>query len=56
MPKAIATITTVLELVGLSLIIAGVYVAFGLASALIIAGALLLSISFLLTTTRGGRK
>lgn len=47
-------VTTVLELVGLLLIVAGIYLAFGLATALIIAGVLVIGISFLLS--RGGRK
>lgn len=48
-------ITTALELLGLVLIVAGIYLAFGLAVALIVAGVLVIGISFLLTT-RGGRR
>lgn len=53
--KAKDVLTTVLELLGLLLIVAGVHVGFGLAAALIVAGVLVIGISFLLTT-RGGRK
>lgn len=53
--KAKDVLTTVLELLGLLLIVAGVYVGFGLSAALIIGGVLVIGISFLLTT-RGGSK
>lgn len=48
-------ITTALELVGLVLIVAGIYLAFGLSVALIVAGVLVIGISFLLTTRGGSR-
>lgn len=47
-------LTTVLEVIGLALIVAATYLAFGIAAALFIAGVLLLGVSFLLS--RGGRK
>lgn len=47
-------ITTVLEMLGLALIVAGVALAFGAAVAFMVAGVLLIGVSFLLTT-RGGR-
>lgn len=46
--------TTILEVLGLALIVAGVYLAFGLAVALMVAGLLVIGISFLITA--GGRK
>lgn len=48
-------ITTLLEVLGLLLIVAGVYFAFGAAVALIVGGVLVIGISFLLTN-RGGLK
>lgn len=47
-------VTTLLELVGLVLIVAGIAIALGLAPALIVAGILLVALSYVLTT-RGGR-
>ena len=55
MSKAIAILTTVLELLGLVLIVVGIWLAFGQAVALIAAGVLLIGVSFLLAS-RGGRK
>ncbi|MBW9118877.1 hypothetical protein JNB63_02095 [Microbacterium trichothecenolyticum] len=51
--KRTEILTTLLELFGLVLIVAGVWLAFGLAVALIVAGVLSISLSFLLY--RGGR-
>jgi hypothetical protein len=48
-------LTTALEVIGLLLIVAGIYLALGLAIALIVAGVLAIGASFLLTT-RGGRQ
>lgn len=48
-------LTTALEVIGLLLITAGIYLAFGLAVACIVAGVLVIGASFLLTT-RGGRR
>lgn len=47
-------VTTLLELVGLVLIVAGIALALGIAPALIVAGILLVGMSYLLTR-RGGR-
>lgn len=47
-------LTTALEILGLALIIAGIYLAFGLAVALIVAGLLVIGVSFLII--RGGRR
>jgi hypothetical protein len=48
----LAILTTVLEVLGLMLIVAGVWIAFGVAAALMVAGVMALGVSFLLT--RGG--
>lgn len=50
----LTTVTTLLEVLGLMLIVAGIYIAFGLAVALITAGVLIVAASYVLTT-RGGR-
>mgnify|MGYP001627796927 CR=1 FL=1 len=47
-------LTTILEVIGLILIVAGVWLAFGPAVALMVAGVLLIAMSFVLT--RGGRE
>ncbi|MBW9094632.1 hypothetical protein JNB62_13125 [Microbacterium jejuense] len=53
--KTIAVLTTVLELIGLVLIVTGIWLAFGAAVAIIAAGVMLIGVSFLLAS-RGGRK
>lgn len=53
--KAVSTlevVTTLLDLAGLALIVAGVFVAFGIAAALVVAGACLLVLSVALTRGR----
>lgn len=56
MQKTIVIITNLLEILGLALVVAGVWLAFGPAVALIVAGVLVIGVSFLITTrTRGGR-
>jgi K+-transporting ATPase A subunit len=55
MQKAIAILTNLLELLGLVLISVGIYLAFGVAVAMVSAGLMLIGVSFLITY-RGGRK
>lgn len=55
MPKATTYLTDILEVIGILLITAGIFIAFGLAAALIAAGVLALGISFLIAS-RGGRR
>lgn len=55
MSRLITIITTMLETLGLVCIVAGIWLLFGMAVALIAAGLLLVGVSFLVTT-RGGRK
>lgn len=53
--KKRAVLTTLLELVGLALIVVAVFLSLGIAAALGIAGALIIGLSFLITR-RGGRQ
>lgn len=55
MSKVTTYLTDILEIVGILLITAGIFIAFGLAAALITSGALALGISFLIAS-RGGRR
>lgn len=50
-----ALLTSLLELVGMLLIVVAVFIAFGLAAALFVAGLLLIGASYLITH-RGGRQ
>ena len=53
--KYTALITTLLELVGLALLVVGIWLAFGLPIALMVAGVLFIALSYVITS-RGGRK
>jgi glucose dehydrogenase len=44
---------TVAELVGLALMVAGVWLAFGTSAALVVAGAMLVLVSFVVNRNRG---